>query len=140
MKTVRMSRLPDPRVNRLYPVTNGVVNSVLATEEGRDGYRKFYVHGSLNCMDLCESMMRGGIKGCFIEMNMCSGGCIKGPTVDDESVSRFKIKLDMEDAIEKEPVPIEELNPVLERISFRKLFMDGRQEMSCQRKSRSRRY
>ncbi|WP_349946765.1 [Fe-Fe] hydrogenase large subunit C-terminal domain-containing protein [Lacrimispora sp. BS-2] len=114
----------DPRVNRLYPVTNGVVNSVLATEEGRDGYRKFYVHGSLNCMDLCESMLRGGIKGCFIEMNMCSGGCIKGPTVDDESVSRFKIKLDMEDAIEKEPVPIEELNPVLERISFRKLFMD----------------
>ena len=36
----------DPKVNRLYPVTNGVVNSVLAEEESRgDGYRKFYVHG-----------------------------------------------------------------------------------------------
>ena len=33
----------DPKVNRLYPVTNGVVNSVLATEEKKDGYRKFYV-------------------------------------------------------------------------------------------------
>lgn len=114
----------NPRINRLYPVTNGVVNSVLATEEERDGYRKFYVHGCLNCMDLCESMLRGGIKGCFIEMNMCSGGCIKGPTVEDENVSRFKIKLDMEESIEKEPVPREELAPVMEHLSFRKLFLD----------------
>ncbi len=114
----------NPRINRLYPVTNGVVNSVLATEEERDGYRKFYVHGSRGCMDLCESMMRGGIKGCFIEMNMCSGGCIKGPTVEDENVSRFKIKLDMEETIEKDPVPREELAPVMERLSFRKLFLD----------------
>ncbi len=114
----------NPRINRLYPVTNGVVNSVLATEEERDGYRKFYVHGCRGCMDLCESMLRGGIKGCFIEMNMCSGGCIKGPTVDDESVSRFKIKLDMEETIEKKPVPREELDPVMERISFQKRFLD----------------
>lgn len=114
----------DPRVNRLYPVTNGVVNSVLATEENRDRYRKFYVHGSRNCIDLCESMLRGGIKGCFIEMNICSGGCIKGPTVDDESISRFKVKLDMEEAIEKESVPWEELDPILERISFGKKFLD----------------
>ena len=93
----------DPKVNRLYPVTNGVVNSVLATEEKKDGYRKFYVHGARNCIDLCESMVRGEIKGCFIEMNMCSGGCIKGPTVEDESISRFKVKLDMEETIEKDP-------------------------------------
>ena len=92
----------DPKVNRLYPVTNGVVNSVLATEEKKDGYRKFYVHGAKNCIDLCESMVRGEIKGCFIEMNMCSGGCIKGPTVEDESISRFKVKLDMEETIEKD--------------------------------------
>ena len=62
----------DPKVNRLYPVTNGVVNSVLATEEKGDGYRKFYVHGEDNCIDLCKSMSRGEIKGCFIEMNMCT--------------------------------------------------------------------
>ena len=66
----------DPKVNRLYPVTNGVVNSVLATEEKKDGYRKFYVHGTANCIDLCKSMSRGEIKGCFIEMYMCAGGCI----------------------------------------------------------------
>lgn len=114
----------NPRVNRLYPVTNGVVNSVLATEEKRDGYRKFYVHGCRNCMDLCESLMRGDIKGCFIEMNICSGGCIKGPTVAEESVSRFKVKLDMEESIEKKAVPKEELKPIIEHISFHKQFVD----------------
>ena len=67
----------DPKVNRLYPVTNGVVNSILATKKKVDQYKKFYVHGTANCMELCESMVRGEISGCFIEMNMCAGGCIK---------------------------------------------------------------
>ena len=71
----------NPRVNRLYPVSSGVVNSVLATEKTVDHYRKFYVHGETHCMELCESLVRGEIKGCFIEMNMCYGGCIQGPTV-----------------------------------------------------------
>ncbi len=114
----------DPKVNRLYPVTNGVVNSVLATESKKDGYRKFYVHGSRNCIDLCESMVRGEIKGCFIEMNMCSGGCIKGPTVNDETISRFKVKLDMEETIDREPAKREQVEPVLEQISFVKHFRD----------------
>ncbi len=114
----------DPRVNRLYPVTNGVVNSVLATEKQVDQYRKFYVHGEKNCMDLCRSMIRGEITGCFIEMNMCSGGCIKGPTVNDETISRFKVKLDMEETIKRNPVPAEETGPVLEAVSLKKIFLD----------------
>ena len=114
----------DPKVNRLYPVTNGVVNSVLATEEKGDGYRKFYVHGEDNCIDLCKSMSRGEIKGCFIEMNMCSGGCIKGPTVDEEFISRFKVKLDMEESICREPAEEKQMEPVWENVNFRKHFED----------------
>ena len=114
----------DPKVNRLYPVTNGVVNSVLATEAQKDGYRKFYVHGISNCIDLCRSMARGEIKGCFIEMNVCSGGCIKGPTVNDETISRFKVKLDMEEAIEREPADERQMEPVWKSVSFRKRFVD----------------
>lgn len=114
----------DPKVNRLYPVTNGVVNSVLATEKSPDGYRKFYVHGEKNCIDLCKSMVRGEISGCFIEINMCSGGCIKGPTVNSESISRFKVKLDMEESIPREPVSDDLTGPVLSQVSMRKLFMD----------------
>mgnify|MGYP000708359938 CR=1 FL=1 len=114
----------DPKVNRLYPVSNGVVSSVLATEQGTDGYRKFYVHGESNCIDLCKSMARGEIKGCFIEMNMCSGGCIKGPTVNDESISRFKVKLDMEERIKREPAEAREMEPVWEKLTFGKRFLD----------------
>lgn len=120
----RPFRAFDPRVNRLYPVTNGVVNSVLATEEGNDCYRKFYVHGVANCIDLCKSMTRGEIKGCFIEMNMCSGGCIKGPTVNDESISRFKVKLDMEETVTRKPADRRAMEPVWEAVNFGKRFED----------------
>ncbi len=113
----------DPKINRLYPVANGVVKSVLATEKTKDSYRKFYVHGESNCIDLCKSLVRGEITGCFIEMNMCSGGCIKGPTVNDPSISRFKVKLDMEDTIEQEPVAEEVIAPKLEELSLRKVFI-----------------
>lgn len=115
----------DPKVNRLYPVTNGVVNSVLATQAYTDKYRKFYVHGVKNCLDLCESMRRGEISGCFIEMNMCSGGCVKGPTVEDGAfISRFKIKLDMEENIVRQPVSEEALDQRTQGLGFRKLFLD----------------
>lgn len=114
----------DPRVNRLYPVTSGVINSVMVTEEKQDKYRKFYVHGESNCIDLCQSMVRGEITGCFIEMNMCSGGCIKGPTVNDKSISRFKVRLDMEERISRDPVPEAETKPLLEEVSLHKVFLD----------------
>ncbi len=114
----------DPKVNRLYPVTNGVVNSVISTEDSTDRYRKFYVHGLSNCIDLCRSMLRGEIKGCFIEMNSCSGGCIKGPAVDDETISRFKVKLDMEETIRREPADGDRISRVREEISFAKSFED----------------
>ena len=114
----------DPKVNRLYPVTNGVVNSVLATEKQVDHYRKFYVHGIRNCIDLCESMVRGEINGCFIEMNSCSGGCIKGPTVEDRSISRFKVKLDMEETIAKEPVEEAAACDMAEGVKLHKAYMD----------------
>ena len=114
----------DPKVNRLYPVTSGVINSVLSTKKKVDHYRKFYVHGLSNCIDLCKSMVRGEIQGCFIEMNSCSGGCIKGPTVNDETISRFKVKLDMEETIAREPADEEEIGAVLKDLSFAKTFRD----------------
>lgn len=114
----------NPGINRLYPVTSGVISSVLTTEKKQDSYRKFYVHGERNCMDLCESLIRGEITGCFIEMNMCAGGCIKGPTVREESISRFKVKLDMEETVEKIPAPEEETAPALESLSLKKVFMN----------------
>lgn len=94
----------NPAVNRLYPISSGVISSVIAMEDGADSkqYRKFYVHGIKNCMELFESMERGEVEGCFIEANVCNGGCIKGPAVNRDEISRFKVKLDMEESIKKE--------------------------------------
>ena len=111
----------DPRVNRLYPVTNGVVNSVLATEEESDGYRKFYVHGVANCIDLCKSMSRGEIKGCFIEMNACHGGCINGPATA-ATVSSFKVKLDLEATLPREPAELSALSEKARAVSIGRTF------------------
>lgn len=89
-----------------------------------DSYRKFYVHGINNCIDVCESLSRGEIKGCFIEINNCSGGCIKGPTVEDKSISQFKVRLDMEDAIRKAPVDSRTVVEMMVDVDMGKTFTD----------------
>ncbi|MCI1722030.1 MAG: 4Fe-4S binding protein [Lachnospiraceae bacterium] len=115
----------NPKVNRLYPVTNGIVTSVMASQRGKkDAYRKFYVSGEENCMELCRSLIRGELHRCFIEMNICAGGCIKGPAMKDPEISRYKIKIDMQEAIEAEPVPAAELRKAGRGISFLKSFGD----------------
>ncbi|MGN0242597.1 MAG: [Fe-Fe] hydrogenase large subunit C-terminal domain-containing protein [Lachnospiraceae bacterium] len=119
----------NPRVNRLYPVTNGVIQSVMAgkseEEKRKDGYRKFYVHGVENCMELFKGMEQDEVHGCFIEVNICTGGCVKGPAVREtmDNFSRFRIKLDMEEDIPKEPVREEEYTD-LKKIDIRKEFLD----------------
>lgn len=94
----------NPAVNRLYPISSGVISSVVAMEDDAEvrKYRKLYVHGIKNCMELFASMECGEVEGCFIEANICNGGCIKGPAVSRKEISRFKVKLDMEESIRKE--------------------------------------
>lgn len=95
---------PNPEVNRLYPISSGVLSSVLTTNDTTNKYRKFYVHGIKNCIDLFQSMEKGEVSGCFIEANICNGGCIKGPAIDRDCISRFKVKLDMEEKVQRQPV------------------------------------
>ncbi|BCJ92539.1 hydrogenase [Anaerocolumna cellulosilytica] len=117
---------PNPMVNRLYPISSGVLSSVVATKKdgAADGYRKFYVHGIKNCIELFESMERGEVSGCFIEADLCNGGCIKGPAVDRAAISRFKVKLDMEEAIPKKPITEKNFYERAKDISFHKVFVD----------------
>lgn len=119
---------PSPEVNRLYPISSGVLSSVIASKPSQtaqpDKYRKFYVHGLQNCIDLFESMKRGEITGSFIEANICNGGCIKGPAIDRDTISRFKVKLDMEETIPKVPVRQETFFHGNAGISLSKTFRD----------------
>ena len=113
----------NPRVNRLYPVGDGVITSVLSSDRLKDKYRKIAVDGTKHCMELLESIKKGEIHNAFIEMNTCEGGCVNGSALDkkEEYPSPYKIKLDMEEAIPKEPLKEEELE-TFGNISFAKLF------------------
>ncbi|MEG1902315.1 MAG: [Fe-Fe] hydrogenase large subunit C-terminal domain-containing protein [Clostridium sp.] len=115
---------PDAKVNRLYPVTGGVISSVLSTVERNDNYHIFHVHGTKNCIDLCESMVAGEITNSFIEMNMCTGGCISGSAPLEHQVSRFRVKLDMEEKIPKVPVDKSQTEQLRAGIHFEKAYID----------------
>lgn len=115
---------PNPEINRLYPVSSGIVSSVLTTQQKKDSYRKLHISGSKNCMDLCESMIRGDIHGCFIEMNMCTGGCVKGSYTNNDSISRFRAEIEMTDTVEKKTIDRESFEKQGEGLSFEKRFMD----------------
>lgn len=114
----------NPMVNRLYPISSGVLSSVITSKNITDGYRKFYVHGIKNCLELFKSMEKGEVSGCFIEANMCYGGCIKGSAVDRESISRFKVKLDMEETTPKIPLENTQFYEKGHGLSFYKAFFD----------------
>lgn len=91
---------PDPRINRIYPVGGGIVKSVMEQKEMEDSYHKLYVDGLDSCMELFESMERGELTRCFIEANVCDGGCIKGPASDRWQNSFVKAKVQIETQVE----------------------------------------
>ena len=92
---------PDPKVNRLYPVTSGVISSVLAKKKV-DSYKKIFVDGIEDCREVFEDMKKGLIEGCFIEANMCEGGCVKGPAVNKLHISKYKATMVIEEQVEKQ--------------------------------------
>ena len=89
---------PDPEINRLYPVSGGVIRSVI-TEEEADGYHKVFVDGLENCMEMLECLRKGELDHCFIEANVCEGGCAKGPASAHWNTSYVKTKVKIENAV-----------------------------------------
>ena len=89
---------PDPKINRLYPVSGGVIQSVI-TEEDADGYHKVFVDGLENCMEMLECLRKGELDHCFIEANVCEGGCAKGPASAHWNTSYVKTKVKIENAV-----------------------------------------
>lgn len=89
---------PDPMINRAYPVSGGIIQSVV-TEEDADTYHKVYVDGVSNCIEMLECMQRGELEDCFIEANMCEGGCAKGPASARWNTSYVKAIIKVENAV-----------------------------------------
>ena len=87
----------DPMVNQLYPVTNGIIRSVdVAGAPGT--YKKLTVSSIKSCREFLHSMKRGYIDHCFVELNVCAGGCVNGPGVDKRRGFRFKATMNIENS------------------------------------------
>mgnify|MGYP003291362208 CR=1 FL=1 len=132
---------PDPKINRLYPISRGVMQAVMVSKVGGNAefgsensvgrellankYRRLFVDGIDNCRELLDAMEAGEIQNCFIEMNMCEGGCIKGPATTKMEYSRYRARFNIEDQIEY--TPAEKLEETIE-IPMAKVFLSRKEE------------
>ena len=89
---------PSPRVNQLYPISGGIIQSVRASSI-EDNYYKIHIDGLKACMELFDELKKGDIQHSFFEVNVCEGGCIKGPASDKWNQSLIRAKMDVEDQV-----------------------------------------
>ncbi len=92
---------PDPKINRLYTISSGILRAVSAC-----GVQSSYTHMSVStiqgCRELLHSMKRGYLHGVFVELKLCSGGCVNGPGVNKRRGFRFKAVMNIENSTSME--------------------------------------
>ncbi|MGE9881602.1 [Fe-Fe] hydrogenase large subunit C-terminal domain-containing protein [Blautia obeum] len=89
---------PNPKVNQLYPISGGIIQSVRASSI-EDNYYKIHIDGLKACMELFDELKKGDIQHSFFEVNVCEGGCVKGPASDKWNQSLIRAKMDVEDQV-----------------------------------------
>lgn len=100
---------PNPEVNRLYPVSGGVITSVMAGETP-DSYQKVHVDGLKNCMEMLEYLATGAMEHCFIEANVCDGGCVKGPASARWNTSYVKARVKIEKDVQHKAAQLADMS------------------------------
>ncbi len=76
------------KILRMYPVADGILASLRSRGDTGD-WKLLSVSGPAECIDLFKAMERGELEHCFVEINMCRGGCVNGPVSTKDSVTRF---------------------------------------------------
>ncbi|MEG1066122.1 MAG: [Fe-Fe] hydrogenase large subunit C-terminal domain-containing protein, partial [Erysipelotrichaceae bacterium] len=65
----------EDNIARIYPVSGGIIK----TFEPQSNYKTLAIEGLERCEGALKSIISGHLKGYFIEMNACLGGCLGGP-------------------------------------------------------------
>ena len=75
-----------PRRSRFFPIPGGI----LRTMAPQTNYTWLAVDGPESCMETLRDIAAGGLRGCFIEMSFCAGGCTGGPAFrrEEQSLAR----------------------------------------------------
>lgn len=84
----------DTQILRLYPVAGGILET-LRVRGANPSVEYLAVDGVERCKEMLETIRAGGMEGCFIEMNACSGGCVNGPVRVREAHSSFAAEVDI---------------------------------------------
>lgn len=98
------------KILRMYPVSDGILHSLHAAG-GTEDWRLLSVSGTDECKELFDSLQKGELKKCFIEINACPGGCVNGPAMPKEAAGRFASRVRVEeyaksDADSYPPLPV----------------------------------
>ncbi len=64
---------------RFFPVAGGILKTM---EKDIGGYTYLAIDGVENCIEALKDVESGKIHHAFIEINVCSGGCIGGPVME----------------------------------------------------------
>lgn len=108
---------------RSYPIPMGVIKSMDFSEDNY-GYHITGVDGLDQCKEMLETLEGGTLKGYFIEMNSCLGGCIKGPAMPESKSLYFEKRQQlMEYAREQEGICSGQGNGDID-IDMAKVFVD----------------
>lgn len=77
---------------RLFPTSGGILRTM---EKANKGYTYLEVSGIENAIDALESIRKGHVHHCFIEMSSCYGSCINGPAILPDARRLIKGYLDV---------------------------------------------
>ena len=73
--------------SRFYPLPGGVLRTL--PHDLHHHRHTLAVDGMSRCMELLDALRDGQMRGYFIEMNVCAGGCIGGPVMRMMGISPY---------------------------------------------------
>lgn len=80
-------------LSRMFPVNGGI----LGTLKKEETYRYISIDGFDRCAQAIDDVCSGALKNCFIEMSMCQGSCIGGPSFQKSNYSQLTSELRVKD-------------------------------------------
>lgn len=90
---------PSPKLSRMRAMSGGITRIIRKNED----YTYLSIDGVENCMQVLDELQEGKIHKCFLELNICEGGCIGGPSFQKDKRRRMKSSIDVMAASMKDP-------------------------------------
>lgn len=84
-------------LSRRFPISGGII----ATLKKKKEYSYISISGYEACVQALLDIRGGNLSSCFIEMSLCEGSCIGGPSFQEKAYSLLSSKMNM-----KKHVPI----------------------------------